>query len=114
MPIIAQPQLGLTGFLHWRIPIQGLSFTKWSDPQNAQGATTTTIPLGSSFVDTKRTTPLAVLDSGGVQILVASRTYADVIYGAFGVSMSNDGLCEYAASTQDMELKWNNCRFVSS
>lgn len=94
IPIIAQPQLGLTGFLHWRVPLQGISVTKFSDPQNAGGASTSSISLGGSFVDSKRSSPLAVLDSGGVQILVASRTYSDVIYGAFGVSMSSDGLCE--------------------
>ncbi|WVR03361.1 hypothetical protein IAU60_000352 [Kwoniella sp. DSM 27419] len=91
VPIIAQPQLGTTGYVHWRVPLQGVSVTTWADEADGTGPTTTNVTLGASQVYPQRTTPLAVLDSGGVQILVGWRPYADAIYAAVGVSMSPDG-----------------------
>ncbi|ORY31937.1 aspartic peptidase domain-containing protein [Naematelia encephala] len=90
-PIVAQPSLGLTGYLYWRIAIQGVSATTWADEQSGTGPTTQNVTLGPSLVDTSKTTPLAVLDSGGVQILMGSRSYANSIYSAFGISQSSDG-----------------------
>ncbi|WVQ93869.1 hypothetical protein IAU59_000947 [Kwoniella sp. CBS 9459] len=91
IPIISQPQLGSTGYLHWRIPLQGVSVTTWDDQEHGTGATVTNITLGASQVYPSRSTPLAVLDSGGVQILTGRRQYADAIYSALGISMSADG-----------------------
>ena len=93
-PIISQPNLGVTGYTHWRIQLESMSATTWSDAQNGVGNTTTALSLGASLVDTSKGSPIAVLDSGGMQILVGSKTYADTIYGAYGVSASSDGLCE--------------------
>ena len=92
--VIPQSRLGSTGFVHWRIPLQGITATIWDDAADGEGAKNVSIPLGPSFVETSRSTPLAVLDSGGVQILVGRKAYADSIYSAFGVSASGDGLCE--------------------
>ena len=96
IPIVPQSRLGSTGFVHWRIELTGVSVTKWSDPENGAGPTTTNIPLGPSFAESSSSSPLAVLDSGGVQILVSRRSYADSIYSAFGISASSDGLCEFS------------------
>ncbi|WVQ76421.1 hypothetical protein IAR50_006088 [Cryptococcus sp. DSM 104548] len=98
--IIAQPSLGSTGYTHWRVQIQSLSVTTWSDEQSGTGATTTKVALGSSQVYPTKGSPLAVFDSGGVQILVGSQTYAEQIYGAIGVSMSSDGLYRMPCSQQ--------------
>ncbi|OCF59967.1 hypothetical protein L486_02640 [Kwoniella mangroviensis CBS 10435] len=106
IPIISQPQLGLTGYLHWRIPIQGVSVTTWADQENGSGPTTTNVTLGPSQVYATKTTPLAVLDSGGVQILTGYRPYADAIYGAMGISMSSDGFYRMAC-TQQVSLTFN-------
>lgn len=92
--VIPQSRLGSTGFVHWRIPLQGITATTWDNAENGEGAKNVSIPLGPSFSETSRSSPLAVLDSGGVQILVARKAYADSIYAAFGVSASGDGLCE--------------------
>ena len=82
LPIIPQPSLGLTGYLHWRLPLQGIIATTFANQQTGQGVTT-------------RNTPLAVLDSGGVAILAGYKPWVDSIYAAFGVSASSDGLCEW-------------------
>lgn len=93
-PIIAHPSLGAIGYLHWRIPIESITATTWSNPQHGSGANTTNIVLGASQIDPARSTPLAVLDSGGVPILVGYKAYADAIYAAYGISASSDGFCE--------------------
>ena len=91
--IVAQPSLGAVGFLHWRIELQGISASTWSDPQHGDGLNTTNIILGGSQVDSARSTPLAVLDSGGVPILVGYKAYADAIYAVYGITASSDGFC---------------------
>ncbi|WRT63430.1 uncharacterized protein IL334_000335 [Kwoniella shivajii] len=100
IPIISQPQLGVTGYLHWRIPIQSISMTTWSDQQHGVGPTITNVTLGTSQVYPSKTTPLAVLDSGGVQILTGYRAYADAIYNAAGINMSADGLYRMPCTQQ--------------
>jgi hypothetical protein len=55
----------------------------------------TNVPLGASRVDGSRTTPLAVLDSGGVQILVGYKPFVDAIYAAYGITASSDGNCKW-------------------
>jgi hypothetical protein len=102
IPIVPQSRLGSTGFVHWRIDLTGVSATTWSDPENGAGPTTTNIPLGPSFAESSSSSPLAVLDSGGVQILVSRRSYADSIYSAFGVTASSDGLCKSLSSLCSM------------
>ncbi|ODN97025.1 hypothetical protein I350_08003 [Cryptococcus amylolentus CBS 6273] len=98
--IVAQPSLGSTGYTHWRVQIQSLSVTTWSDEKSGTGATTTKVALGNSKVYSTKGSPLAVLDSGGVQILVGSWSYAEQIYGAIGVLMSSDGLYRMPCSKQ--------------
>jgi len=51
--------------------------------------------LGSSQVDSGSSSPLAVLDSGGVAILVGYKQWTDQIYGKYNVKASADGLCEW-------------------
>ncbi|WWC57905.1 uncharacterized protein I303_100440 [Kwoniella dejecticola CBS 10117] len=106
IPIISQPQLGVTGYLHWRIPIQGVSITTFGDQENGTGASTTNITLGPSQVYATKSTPLAVLDSGGVPILTGYRQYADLIYNAAGISMSSDGLYRMPC-TQQLAISFN-------
>jgi hypothetical protein len=93
MPIISQPSLGATGYTHWRVLLQGVSSTVWSDAQYGTGPTTTNITLAGSQIVSK-SSPVAVLDSGGVAILVGYKPYADALYAAYGISASSDGLCE--------------------
>lgn len=97
LAVIPHARLGATGFVHWRVSLIGITATTFDDPEDGEGPKNVTIPLGPSFADTSRTSPLAVLDSGGVQVLVSRRSYADSIYAAFGVSASGDGLCESSA-----------------
>lgn len=92
--IVPQPTLGRTGYLHWRVPMDGLKTVIFNDPKNGIGPTVKSIPLGATGTDADSTTPIAVLDSGGVGILASSRTWLDSIYGAFGVKASDDGKCE--------------------
>jgi hypothetical protein len=99
MPIISQPSLGATGYLHWRLPLQGISAISWTDEKDGTGATTANITLGPSQVDSSRPTPLAVLDSGGVAILAGYKPWVDAIYGSYGISASSDGLCKQHRST---------------
>lgn len=95
LPITPQPSLGATGYLHWRLPLQGISATTWTNQADGTGATTSIIPLGSSQVDSGSSSPLAVLDSGGVAILVGYKQWTDQIYGKYNVKASADGLCEW-------------------
>lgn len=95
--IVPQPTLGRTGYLHWRIPLDGIKTTIFDDTKNGVGPTTQSIPLGSTQTDANNTTPLAILDSGGVAILVGSRPWLDSIYGAYKIKASADGLCAYIA-----------------
>ena len=99
IPIVAQPSLGAVGFLHWRIPIQGISFTTWSSPKDGTGPTTQSLVLGPSQTDSQ-SLPLAVLDSGGVQILVGYQSFVDTIYSAIGVQASSDGVYRMPCTTQ--------------
>jgi hypothetical protein len=94
LPIIAQPSLGSTGYLHWRIALQGIRATKWANEAEGKDPTTTTIQLGPSIAVPSRNQPLAVLDSGGVAILVGNLAYANAIYAPWGVTAGSDGLCE--------------------
>ena len=106
IPVIAQSRLGSTGFVHWRIELTGISATNWADPEGGTGSTTTNIPLGPSFAESGSSSPLAVLDSGGVQILVSRRSYANSIYSAFGITASSDGLCEYLGQVSENSLTY--------
>lgn len=103
-PIIAEPSLGAIGYLHWRISLQSITATTWSNAQHGEGATTKGVVLGASQVDSSTASPLAVLDSGGVPILVGYKPYADAIYAAYGISASSDGLCELPFLKGDIEL----------
>nr|ODN86690.1 hypothetical protein L203_03938 [Cryptococcus depauperatus CBS 7841] len=100
IPIVSQPNLGATGYLHWRIRLRSLSVTTWNNEQAGTGQKTVEVPIGGSFVFSNNGPPLAVLDSGGVQILVGSRNYADVIYGAYGIQMSPDGFYRMPCTKQ--------------
>lgn len=93
--IIANPNLGVTGYLHWRVPLQGITATTYTDAQYGSGPSLKTITLGGSQVITSRSQPIAVMDSGGVAILVGHKPYADAIYAAYGISASSDGYCEF-------------------
>jgi len=99
VPIVPHANLGRTGYLHWRVPLRGMKAYTFSNAAAGQGPTSKNITLGRSLSDPVQAHPMAVLDSGGVQILVGSRTYADAIYGAYGISADADGKCEL--------LKWD-------
>lgn len=94
LPIVAQPSLGVTGFLHWRVAVSAVSALKFDNAQAGTGMSAKTITLGASQAVTGKAQPIAVLDSGGVEILMGYKPYVDAIYAAFGVSASSDGLCE--------------------
>ncbi len=104
VPIIAQPSLGITGYLFWRVPITAITVDTYSNPQAGTGLTSTSVVLGASQVNSQKSTPLAVLDSGGVQILVGYRPFADAIYSAAGISMSSDGYCKLISLRFDFSL----------
>ncbi|BEJ17922.1 hypothetical protein CspHIS471_0701990 [Cutaneotrichosporon sp. HIS471] len=91
LPILAHPSRGRTGYLHWRLPLESIHATFFDDPKNGIGPTTQPIPLGSTRTDANSTTPVAVLDSGGVGILVNNLDMLNAIYGAFGVKADSDG-----------------------
>lgn len=93
IPLVAQPSLGVTGFLHWRISLGGLSALKFDNQQTGTGMSSTSITLGPSTSIAGRNQPVVILDSGGVAILGANKPYVDAIYAAFGVTASSDGLC---------------------
>lgn len=95
IPIIPHANMGKTGYLHWRVPISGAVATKFSNAAAGTGASRQTIKLSPSVTDTKQPAPLAILDSGGVAILVADKSYADALYGAYGITADSDGYCEY-------------------
>ncbi|TXT07401.1 hypothetical protein VHUM_03121 [Vanrija humicola] len=90
--VIPAPNLGRTGFLHWRVQMDRITATKFADPKAGTGATTTNVTLGPSQVDSTRRTPLAIVDSGGLATLVGNKAFADNIYAPFGVKASGDGL----------------------
>lgn len=94
VPIVANPQFGRTGFLHWRVQVDAIHYTTFGEPKDGSGATSASIPLGRSETSANTTTPLAVLDSGGLPILVGNKTLIDSIYGAFGIQASSDGICK--------------------
>jgi hypothetical protein len=72
----------------------GIQATTWDDTQRGTGPTVKNITLGGSTVVTSRSQPLAVMDSGGVAILVGHKPYADAIYSAYGITASPDGYCK--------------------
>jgi hypothetical protein len=100
LPIIANPNLGVIGYLHWRVPLVGITATNWTDAQVGTGPSPKTVTLGGSTVVTSRSQPLAVMDSGGVAILVGHKPYADAIYAAYGISASPDGYCKFSSTAR--------------
>ncbi|KAJ9123052.1 hypothetical protein QFC22_001241 [Naganishia vaughanmartiniae] len=80
------------GPLYWRIPLQGITTYTWPSGQAPASinATTAVIKLPSSTT-TGQSYPVAVLDSGGYQVLLGDRTLVDSIYAVFGGSRSSDG-----------------------
>lgn len=77
----------------------GVRYTTWDDAQRGTGPNVQSIQLGPSLVVSSRSQPLAVLDSGGVAVLVGHKPYADAIYGAYGISASQDGYCMFIDNT---------------
>ena len=95
MPIIPKASLGPTGYVYWRLALDAITVTTWSDQAKGQGASEQSITLGSSQIDSSKSTPMAVLDSGGVSILSGYKPWIDAIYTAMGVnSVSSDGNCK--------------------
>ena len=87
------------GPLYWRIPLQGITAFTWPSGQvpMANTSTTTTIRLPSSST-TGQSYPVAVLDSGGYQILMGDKSVVDSIYNVFGGSQASDGNCAFLLS----------------
>lgn len=82
------------GPLYWRIPLQGITTFTWPSGQapSNTSATSTNIRLPSSSV-TGQSYPVAVLDSGGYQVLMGDKSLVDAIYAVFGGSQASDGNC---------------------
>ncbi|GHJ86306.1 hypothetical protein NliqN6_2708 [Naganishia liquefaciens] len=80
------------GPLYWRIPLQGITAYTWPSGQVplANTSTTTTIKLPSSST-TGQSYPVAVMDSGGYQVLMGDQSLVDSIYDVFGGSQGSDG-----------------------
>ncbi|KAL1412088.1 hypothetical protein Q8F55_003085 [Vanrija albida] len=97
--VIPAPNLGRTGFLHWRVLVDRMTATKFTDEKAGTGPTNTNITLGASQVDSTRRTPLAIVDSGGLATLVGNKAFADNIYAPFGVKASEDGLYRMSCNT---------------
>lgn len=99
VPIVAESKLGKTGFLHWRMLLDGIYTTTWSDAKGGAGPTHRNITLGASEVDTPDQ-PLALLDSGGVGILFNNRSLVDSVYSSFGIAAGRDGKYRFPCTTQ--------------
>ncbi|KAJ9091831.1 hypothetical protein QFC19_008945 [Naganishia cerealis] len=82
------------GPLYWRIPLQGITAYTWPSGQapSSSSPTSAVIKLPSSAT-TGQSYPVAVLDSGGYQVLMGDRTLVDAIYAPFGGSRASDGNC---------------------
>lgn len=83
------------GPLYWRIPLQGITAYTWPSGQSpsTSASTSTNIKLPSSST-TGQSFPVAVLDSGGLQVLMGDKSVVDAIYNVFGGSQASDGNCE--------------------
>ena len=77
-----------SGYLHWRTQISEIIVT---DDQGIERS----ISLSRSLVDGGRSSlwPVAVLDTGGSNILMRS-DLANGLYGAIGIGPASDGMCE--------------------
>lgn len=94
VPIVANPRYGRTGYLHWRVKVDAIKHTSFGNEKDGSQPTTTSISLGRSATSANTTTPLAVLDSGGLAILVSNKTLLDSIYGAYNIQPGSDGICK--------------------
>jgi hypothetical protein len=94
------------GPLYWRIPLQGITAFTWPSGQapSNTSSTSTTIKLPSSSV-TGQSYPVAVLDSGGYQVLMGDKSVVDAIYAVFGGSQASDGNCKLLISAIHV-LNW--------
>lgn len=72
------------GALHWRTRVPSISINVNGEERNVQ--------LGRSVADTSSVYPIAVLDSGGANML-ATRAICDAVYGAWDISAAQDGTC---------------------
>lgn len=72
----------------------GIRASTWDDQAQGKGHKERAVQLGPSIAVPSRGQPLAVLDSGGVAVLVGNLAYANAIYEPYGVSAGADGLCE--------------------
>lgn len=88
------------GPLYWRIPLQGITAYTWPADQApaTSPSTSTTIKLPSSAT-TGQSYPVAVLDSGGYQMLMGDKAVVDAIYAVFGGSQASDGNCKCSVPT---------------
>lgn len=94
LTLVANPQLGPSGFLHWRIPLDGLTAVKYGNPEQGLDPQETVIPLPASKVVSGKSSPIVVLDSGGDSILVGDLNLLNSIYAPFKVTRAADGICE--------------------
>lgn len=97
--LVAYPQLGPSGFLHWRIPLEGLTAVQYGNAQQGTDPQETAIPLAASKAVSGRSTPIVVLDSGGDSILVGDLNLLNSIYAPFGVTRAADGNCKSQTTT---------------
>lgn len=105
VPIVAESNLGKTGFLHWRMLLDGIYTTTWSDAKGGSGPSHRNITLGRSEADDVKQ-PLVLLDSGGVGILFNNRTVVDDIYQSFNIKAGKDGKYRFPC-TQQIAVTFN-------
>lgn len=83
-----------SGPLYWRILVDGITVTTSNSPTSSSSGPsnlqTHTMKLPSSSV-TSQSWPVAVLDSGGNQILFGDRNLLNAIYGVYNIGPSSDG-----------------------
>lgn len=105
VPIVAETSLGRTGFLHWRVLLDGIYTTTWADAKGGTGPNHRNISLGASAVDDVKQ-PLVLLDSGGVGILFNDRSVVDSIYHSFNIKAGKDGMYRFPC-TQQISVTFN-------
>lgn len=83
-----------SGPLYWRILVDGITVTTSNSPTSSSSGPSNlqshTMKLPSSSV-ASQSWPVAVLDSGGNQILFGDRNLLNAIYGVYNIGPSSDG-----------------------
>lgn len=94
---------------YWRVVLQGITATVWQSPGTSStppsNPKSSRITLPPSTV-TSQSWPVAVLDSGGSQILFGDRNLLNAVYGAWNIGPASDGNY-YVPCTLELSLSFS-------